>query len=93
LPFPSPTPRSPLNAHVRLSLATKAVAAAPHNANLWLELASAQAELENWAAATEVAREAVRRGSNAAEARLKLAQIKTRISAGLNRDSLAGLDS
>lgn len=91
MPFPSPTQRSPLNAQVRLSLATKAVAAAPHNAKLWLELASAQAELENWAAATEVAREAVRRGSNAAKARLKLAQIS--LMSGNPADALAALES
>ena len=59
-----------------MSLFTKGVAAAPQNAKLWLELAAAQAELENWTAAAEAAREAVRLGSdNATEARLKLARM------------------
>ena len=64
---------------------------APQNAKLWLELAAAQAELENWAAAAEAAREAVRLGgNNAIEARLKLAQIS--LMSGKPADALAVLE-
>jgi tetratricopeptide (TPR) repeat protein len=54
-------------------LFTKGVAAAPQNAKLWLELAAAQAELKNWAAAAEAARKGVAAAPQNAKLWLELA--------------------
>ena len=91
LPFTSPVKRPPFSARVLVPLLTEGVAAAPQNAKLWLQLAVAQAELKNWAAAAEAAREAVCLNSNVAtKARLTLARIS--LMSGKPADALAVLE-